>query len=264
MPLATRSAVYRVFEALGESCGVVVHDPDSGEIAFRVRRDWEDFAGEEAEVLAAIAADLPEKAAEMGAAGFFRWIDADLSNSFSVRAPRPALRGRSLEASAQALYRREVSATEKRYQTHVPLLAMRAAAGGFGGDIEGEETLAWIEAPPSAPRLTKDHFVIRVEGRSMEPDIPAGSLCLFRRYTGGSRAGRIVLVQRAATSESGGEVTLKRYASAKRATGEGSWEHERITMRPDNAELADWNLAPEGEDYRTIAEFVQVVEEEAG
>ena len=53
--LITRLAEYRVFEALGEACGVVVADADANEAAFRFRRDWEDFAGEEAEILEAIA-----------------------------------------------------------------------------------------------------------------------------------------------------------------------------------------------------------------
>ena len=53
-PLTTRTAEYRVFEALGENCGIVLTDPETGECAFRFRRDWEDFAGEEAEVLRAI------------------------------------------------------------------------------------------------------------------------------------------------------------------------------------------------------------------
>jgi SOS-response transcriptional repressor LexA len=264
MPLATRTAEYRVFEALGENCGVVVHDPESGELAFRFRRDWEDFAGEEADILAAIAEDLPEKAAEMGAAGFFRWIDADLSNTFRVHSPQTTLCGRDLGATAQALYRSHVRSIEKPYRTHLPLLSMRAAAGYFGEDMEGDQTLGWIDVPPSVPRLTRDHFLIRITGRSMEPDIPAGSLCLFRRYYGGSRTGKILLVERTATSEGGGEVTIKRYESRKRATGEDSWEHEQIIMDPENPEFSRWDLSSEGENYRTIAEFVQVIEEDLG
>ena len=49
--LAMRNAEVRVFEARGENCGVLVADPDANEIAFRFRRDWADFAGDEAEVL---------------------------------------------------------------------------------------------------------------------------------------------------------------------------------------------------------------------
>jgi SOS-response transcriptional repressor LexA len=258
--VATRRAEYRVFQALGENCGVLVHDIESGQLVFRFRRDWEDFAGEEADVLSAIAEDLPRKAAELGTEAFLRWIDADLSNTFSVLSPRNALCGRDIEATAQALYRRAVTAVEKPYVTHVPLRTMRAAAGGFGRDMADDEIGEWVEVPPAVRRLTPDHFAVRIEGRSMEPDIPAGSLCLFRRYQGGSRAGKIVLVQRTATSESGGEVTIKRYASAKRETGEDSWQHEEIRMQPENPEYPEWALESEGEDYRTIAEFIQVLE----
>lgn len=98
----------------------------------------------------------------------------------------------------------------------------------------------------------------------MEPEIPDGSLCLFRRYspgTGGSRVGQIVLVQRITGSDTGGEVTIKRYSSGKRVIGD-SWEHDSIEMRPGNrVEFTDWELAKEEDRYRTIAVFERVLEE---
>ena len=38
-------------------------------------------------------------------------------------------------------------------------------------------------------------FVARIAGRSMEPRIPDGSLCVFRAGVTGSREGRLVLVE---------------------------------------------------------------------
>jgi len=117
--LAMRNAEYRVFEALGENCGVLVADPDSNEIVFRFRRDWEDFAGEEAETLEAITADLPERAHEMGVRAFLAWIDADFSNTFRCGPPMKSL-AIDLERTAQTLYSREVRSSAKPYQTHLP------------------------------------------------------------------------------------------------------------------------------------------------
>ena len=92
----------------------------------------------------------------------------------------------------------------------------------------------------------------------MEPEIPDGSLCQFRRYSGGSRVGKIVLV-REITDEPGlGRFTIKRYLSTKRVAADGSWEHERIRMHSENAEFGEWDL-DESRRYESVGEFVRVV-----
>jgi len=82
-----RNAEFRVFQALGENCGVLVADPETNEFALRFRRDWSDFAGDEAEVLELIAADFPEKFQEMGVPAFLAWIDEHLSNTIRCGDP---------------------------------------------------------------------------------------------------------------------------------------------------------------------------------
>jgi len=261
-PVNTSRAEYRLIEITlpgrgAEVCGVVLWDPGSGRIGFRMRRDWDDFApGEDAEVLREIAADLPDKAAELGAEGFFAWVDDRLSNTVRFSAPDSTLMDR-FESTLSRLYRRHVAATVRPFATHLPVRAIRAAAGGFGKDTEDEQT-GWVEVPENL-RLSKDMFVIRIEGRSMEPEIPAGSLCVFKPYRGGSRRGKIVLVQRIGASESGGEVTIKRYDSEKEETAEGDWRHRNIRMNPENPEYEAWDLR-EADRYVTVAEFVAVIE----
>lgn len=259
-PLTTRTAEYRVFTALGENCGIVLTDPESGECAFRFRRDWDDFAGEEAELLRLIAEDLPEKQRELGTSAFLNWIDDSLSNTLSIAPPCATLCG-DLERTANALYRRMVRSTVRRYDTHLPLIPIDLAAGGMGEDrASGAEE--WIEADvPGRRGLTHDFFIVRIHGRSMEPHIPDGSLCVFRSYYGGSRRNGIFIVQRIATMEDGGEFTIKRYESAKKADGD-SWRHERISMKPGNPEFSEWDLDERDEDRLvTIAEFVCVLED---
>ena len=93
--------------------------------------------------------------------------------------------------------------------------------------------------PPDL-RLTDDMFVAHVVGRSMEPRIPAGSLCVFRRNVTGSRQGRLVLVENyGETGEN--RYTIKRYKSVKRQSGE-EWEHETIRLEPLNPEYEAWEL----------------------
>lgn len=257
-PVELRSMQARTLRALGEPCGVIVFDPASREAAFRFRRDWDDFAREEAPTLAALAADLEDKFAELGPDVFFSWIDSSLSSSLSVDDMRPVA-GRNAGTLAQALYRQAVRSEPKHYRTHLPLYSIRAAAGGFGPDSESEVE-DWVEVHDSKT-FNRDEFVLRIAGRSMEPDIPDGSLCLFRRYSGGSRGGQIVLVQRLTGSDTGGEVTIKRYSSDKQATGD-SWEHSSIHMHPKNrSEFSDWDVQREENRYLTIAVFERVLEE---
>jgi len=255
MPPAVQTGAgeYRLFYALGEPCGVLLIDPAEGRAAFRFRHDWESIDPEEADVLRAVADDLPAKLDEMGREKFLAWVDETFSNAFTVSPPQTALMG-AFDRTLQALYRRLVPTKVQRFVTHLPLYSLPACAGGFGPDQESEAE-AWIEAEvPGRRGLSKDLFLLRIRGRSMEPDIPDGSLCVFRTYYGGSRKGKIVLVQRIGTSEGGGEVTIKRYDSRWDAG-----EQKQIRMHPDNPEYSDWDLRA-GERYRTLGEFVSVLE----
>jgi DUF2075 family protein len=141
----------------------------------------------------------------------------------------------------------------------VPLYSLEVAAGAFGAKQSPEAT-GWVEvagvAKPSA-----EHFVARVVGRSMEPLIPNDSYCLFRRYTGGSRGGKVVLAQSHGLSdpETGSSFTVKRYRSEK-LEGEGHWEHGSISLEPINAEFKVISLSPsQAEEVSVVAEFVKVL-----
>jgi hypothetical protein len=93
----------------------------------------------------------------------------------------------------------------------------------------------------------------------MEPVIPDGALCVFRRGVTGSRQGRLVLVE-ALGGGANDRYTVKRYRSGK-AHGPGDeWSHERIRLEPLNSEFEAWDLNPEEERYRIVAEFVQVLD----
>lgn len=158
-------------------------------------------------------------------------------------------------------------AEARPFDTHAPVYDLTAAAGSFGPDrVIGTPTdeLGWIPVP-GHHRLTRDHFVARVEGRSMEPTIPDGSYCLFRVDRGGSRAGKVVLVWHRGCSDPalGGEFSVKRYRSTKNTAPDGTWSHREICLEPLNPEPAYQPLVftagAEG-DVRVIAEFVAVLE----
>ena len=156
-------------------------------------------------------------------------------------------------------------APEDRYITCVPLVPLKAAAGGFSDRqyIEDDD-FEWV-AVESRHRLRKGMFVAQVVGRSMEPAIPDGAWCLFRAPVEGTRQSKTVLVQlRDATDpETGQRYTVKRYRSEKAKKGD-SWRHERITLEPVNPDFEPIVLtgADEGE-FQVIAELVEVVERKA-
>lgn len=190
------------------------------------------------------------------------------------------LRQAGWDPDDKSMVRAEVHAAEARtgagfvdrsrarpYETHAPVYDMVAAGGSFGPDgvvRQFPDEQGWIEVPGHV-RLTRDHFVARVEGRSMEPTIPDGSYCLFRADRGGSRQGKLVLVwHRGSTDPAlGGEFSVKKYASRKLENADGTWSHREIRLEPLNPDPAYRPLVfdPTAEgDIRVIGEFLCTLE----
>jgi phage repressor protein C with HTH and peptisase S24 domain len=93
----------------------------------------------------------------------------------------------------------------------------------------------------------------------MEPRIPNGSLCVFRKGVVGSRAGRLVLVRNAELADEN-RYTVKRYRSEKTYTEEG-FQHTRIRLESLNPDYPSWDLDEDETKYQIVAEFVRVLEE---
>ena len=152
-------------------------------------------------------------------------------------------------------------APEERYVTCVPLVELKAAAGGFSDPQYIEDgDFKWV-AVESHLRLRKGMFVAQVVGKSMEPRIPDGSWCLFRAPVEGTRQGKTVLVQlRDDTDpETGQRYTVKRYESEK--AEEDPWRHVKITLRPVNLEFKPIVLTSvDGGELQVIAELFKVLE----
>lgn len=74
---------------------------------------------------------------------------------------------------------------------------------------------------------------LQITGESMNKKIPNGSYCLFSKDEGGSRNGKIVLVELCDKQdpESGSRYSIKEYIS-KKLIGENQWEHESIVLKP--------------------------------
>jgi DUF2075 family protein/predicted GIY-YIG superfamily endonuclease len=112
----------------------------------------------------------------------------------------------------------------------IPFYDISVAAGSFS-DYQFVEDQKYIEIPElSNPQ---DYFVCKVVGESMNKIIPNGSICLFRKYFGGSRNGLITLVEsnEIYDAEIGGNFTIKEYSS-KKSIDEDGWKHEEIVLKP--------------------------------
>jgi DUF2075 family protein/SOS-response transcriptional repressor LexA len=143
----------------------------------------------------------------------------------------------------------------------VPFIDIRVAAGSFS-EAQLPEQEQWIELP-QALRDRDDYFVCQVVGESMNKVIPNGSYCLFRRDPGGSREGKIVLVQSSEIQDAafGSGYTVKEYHSIKTTTEDG-WRHEAITLRPlsDDPEYLPIELADDAlRSLRVLGIFQQVL-----
>ncbi|WP_434481018.1 Zn-binding domain-containing protein [Gemmatimonas sp.] len=151
----------------------------------------------------------------------------------------------------------------ERYVRCVPLTTLQVAAGTFGEPqfLEEIESGEWIELPGDST-LRPGMFVAKVVGRSMEPRIPDGAMCLFAAPVSGARGGRIVLaqLQDAKDPETGFRFTVKRYQSEKQASADGEWRHVRVVLEPLNTEFApiELNVDDEGA-VQVVAEFLRVI-----
>ncbi len=146
------------------------------------------------------------------------------------------------------------------YVNAVPFYDLQAAAGGFG-KLQLAQSEEWI-ATPEGVKAGENLFACQVVGESMNQIIPNGALCLFRLNPGGSRNGKIVLIE--CTDDDGdigSRYTVKDYESVKIETEDG-WHHQRIRLKPRSTDLS-FKALELSEDqthrYRVVGEFVCVI-----
>jgi hypothetical protein len=93
--------------------------------------------------------------------------------------------------------------------------------------------------------------------------IPNASICLFKPYTGGSRNGKIVLVENIDIQDQdfNSAFTIKTYSSKKVVSEEG-YEHKSIVLRPNSFDASYQNIIineENAENMRVVGEFVSVI-----
>jgi DUF2075 family protein len=151
----------------------------------------------------------------------------------------------------------------KPYVNAVPLVDIYAAAGNFSEEQISYEDFEWIELPMNVT-AKEGYFVCQIIGESMNKKIKNGTWCLFKKDTGGTREGKIVLVEHYNIQDSifGSGYTVKTYHSIKNITHE-SWSHESIVLKPSSFDSKYKNIVLEGDEInslKVIGEFVTALD----
>lgn len=161
----------------------------------------------------------------------------------------------ALERLREAGYAvRPATTSGRRSPLYLPVMTLRAAAGRFTGEARTVEVLGWV-AIDDAPSLPEGAFVAAIEGTSMEPRVPDGALCLFRKPSPGALVGRILLVEGKDDPEMGGPYALKRVGSVSVRDG-----RRRVVLRSENRAHPPITVDMAGDEELTIiAELVRVL-----
>jgi DUF2075 family protein/DNA replication protein DnaC len=149
----------------------------------------------------------------------------------------------------------------KPYVNSIPLLDITVAAGNFS-DLQQHSELTWVELPFNIS-AKNGYFICKVIGDSMNKKIPNGSYCLFKSDEGGSRNGKIVLVQSTNINDSefGSGYTIKEYHSKKKISSE-EWNHQAIILKPQsyNKNYSEIELSnDELSDFKIVGIFERVL-----
>jgi len=153
----------------------------------------------------------------------------------------------------------------KPYVNAVPIFDIYAAAGGFSDlQIQSEfVNFKWVELPINIS-VKENYFVCQIIGESMNKKIENGSWCLFKKDPGGSREGKIVLVEHYNIQDSdfGAGYTIKSYHSEK-STTDDSWTHKSIVLKPLSFNSVYKNIEldrNEMSELNVIGEFITVLD----
>lgn len=135
---------------------------------------------------------------------------------------------------------------EEKYVNFLPIYSVKAACGtnDFFEVINNRDhptPTGWIKVSSLGFPISKKYFVVEAKGKSMQPRIHEGDLCVFSWYArndggAGTRDGEIVLTQcrEYFDPDYGGRYTIKKYHSEWKEYDDGTKEQERIELIPLN------------------------------
>ena len=142
----------------------------------------------------------------------------------------------------------------------IPYYDLSIAAGLFS-EHQQVEKVRYIEI--DGINHKDDYFACKVVGESMNKIIPNGSICLFKKYNGGSRNGLITLVEGndIFDSDYGSKYTIKEYLS-KKSIDNDEWQHQEIHLIPKSYDQSYKTIILQDDqidNFKVIAEFIKVL-----
>jgi DUF2075 family protein/predicted GIY-YIG superfamily endonuclease/SOS-response transcriptional repressor LexA len=165
--------------------------------------------------------------------------------------------------ASSAEIKKENTVELKPFVNSVPFYDLKVAAGDFSS-LQAAEHKEWVAVPDDVI-VSENLFACRVVGESMNRIIPNNSVALFRFERGGSRNGKIVLVEHSTVidGDSGSHYTVKEYQSFK-LEDVGGWHNQKILLKPRSY---DESFEPieltedQSSHYRVVGEFVRVLDD---
>ncbi len=147
------------------------------------------------------------------------------------------------------------------YLNAIPIYDIQVAAGQFSTQ-QINENIQWVK-PEDQSLIDENYFVCQIHGESMNKIIRDQEYAIFKKYNGGSRNGKIVLVELTNfyDSEYGSSYTIKEYSS-KKYVDENGWYHKSILLTPkstlsnyETIEISNKELI----EFRTIGIFHSIL-----
>jgi superfamily II DNA or RNA helicase/HKD family nuclease/SOS-response transcriptional repressor LexA len=192
----------------------------------------------------------------------FNLFDPVISHMYNYLQDKSQFKSKKLDKSDKIIPIDHSPNFEEQLRYPIPLYDFYAAAGTFS-ELQSEKDYSLIEGPPNSAGM--DYFACRIIGDSMNRIIPNGSICLFKPYLGGSRNGKIVLVENRDIQDPdfNSAFTIKTYSSEKFDSGE-TWSHTSIVLSPNSYDNSYQNIIITEEnaaEMRIIGEFVGILKE---
>jgi superfamily II DNA or RNA helicase/HKD family nuclease len=150
---------------------------------------------------------------------------------------------------------------DQKLMNPIPFYNFYAAAGSFS-EMQLNKDFTFIEGPERIGS-NNDYFACKILGESMNRVIPNGSICLFKKYYGGSRNGKIVLVENMDSPDQdyNSAFTIKTYSSEK-SVSEETWGHTSIILRPNSYDDSFKEIIineENGSEMRVVGEFIEIL-----
>ncbi len=241
----------------GEHRGAVARS-GTDSLRLRFRRDLESLVDEEEdrEVLADLADDLAGKAREMGAEKLFEYLESNLSGAirltdreevlvedFDACAGPPVSEERAKQRAGISHASSEIlAAGGGREISREPGDFRRRLGGSAGRPAPCDRYVCGANRGPLHGAADSRRIAVRVSATA-SPDRARAGWCWPKNLE----------------SHGNNRYAVKRYRSEK-SQSEADWKHQRIRLESLNPEYPSWDLDPDEEKYRILAEFVRVLD----